>query len=278
MTVKHFFETKLSQVFGAYAENICFYYFSYHKKISAKDSIEQLKLDGIFFLAQYDLNRLLAGVPVQYVISFIEVLGYEFETSPEALIPRPETEELIQLIHELHLHANSQKVLDIGTGSGIIPISLKKKHADWELVGIDISTKALSLATKNARNLKVDIRFLNEDIFNFNSTETYDIIISNPPYIPKRECLLLEDSVRNFEPTLALEVPDDNPLIFYKAIINYAVKHLTKNGSLYFEIHQNFGEELLEEVKPFFQNCILRKDFAKNNRFILASVLQDNIN
>ncbi len=271
MTVKELFEASLHPVYGAYADDICSYYFSYQKHFKIKDSIEQLKLDGIFFLAQYDLNRLLAGVPVQHVVGLVEIMGQEFCTTPAALIPRPETEELIHFIHQKHQADQELNVLDIGTGTGIIPISLKKLHPNWSLFGLDISKNALRLASNNAQKLNAAIQLVNENIFAYESTKTFDIIISNPPYIPREECLILDESVRKFEPILALEVPDEDPLLFYKAILTFSLKHLTKNGCLYLEIHQNFGEEMIKLVSPHFANCTLKKDFANNDRFVLAS-------
>ena len=217
------------------------------------------------------MNRLLAGVPVQYVVGLVEVMGHEFCTTPAALIPRPETEELIHFIHQKHLADQELDVLDIGTGTGIIPISLKKLHPNWCLFGLDISKNALRLANNNAQNLNATIHFINQSIFAYESAQTFDIIISNPPYIPKKECLILDESVRKFEPILALEVPDEDPLQFYKVILMFSLKHLTKNGCLYLEIHQNFGEEMLKLISPHFANCTLQKDFANNNRFVFAS-------
>jgi len=271
MTVKELFEASLHPVYGAYADDICSYYFAYQKHFKIKDSIEQLKLDGIFFLAQYDLNRLLAGVPVQHVVGLVEIMGHEFSTTAAALIPRPETEELIHLIHQKHQAEQDLNVLDIGTGTGIIPICLKKLHPSWSLFGLDISKIALRLAKFNAKNLKEEVQFIDESIFTYECAQTFDIIISNPPYIPKKECLILDESVRKFEPILALEVPDEDPLQFYKVILMFSLKHLTKNGCLYLEIHQNFGEEMLKLISPHFANCTLQKDFANNNRFVFAS-------
>lgn len=271
MTVKELFEASLHPVYGAYADDICSYYFSYQKYFTIKDSIEQLKLDGIFFLAQYDLNRLLAGVPVQHVVGLVEIMGHEFITTPAALIPRPETEELIHLIHQKHQADQELNVLDIGTGTGIIPISLKKLHPNWRLFGIDISKNALRLASNNAQKLNAEVQFVHENIFTYESTKKFDIIISNPPYIPREECLNLDESVRKYEPIIALEVTDEDPLQFYKAILTFSLKHLAMKGCLYLEIHHNFGEEMLKLMSPHFANCTLKKDFAHNVRFILAS-------
>lgn len=274
MQVLEFFESKLKPVFKDYSENICHYYFLYQTKFKPSDSIDSIRFNGIYAFAQYDLNRLLAGVPVQHVVGLIDVLGYEFATSPAALIPRPETEELIsQIVNENHVD-KPQNVIDFCSGSGIIPICLKKKFSSWKISGIELSANALKLAKKNAQKLEVEVEWFNDDIFRYSSEERFDIIISNPPYIPYSEFMKLEKGVFDFEPEMALAVQDQDPLCFYKHIITFAQKNLNPGGKLYFEIHQNFGNELLQYMKVIFHTTELRKDFAGNDRFIIAHNLK----
>lgn len=254
------------------------------------------------------LKRLKNEEPIQYILGNTEFYGYPFLVDKNTLIPRPETEELVEWI--LDETAKSQKgkelnhlrILDIGTGTGCIAISLAKNLPTATIFAIDISADALKIAKKNATLNNVEITFLQADIlktdsldalankmkqFNFEnqiiSSETnptkklnFDIIISNPPYVRELEKAEIHLNVLQNEPHLALFVSDENPLIFYDKIADLAKEHLTKNGILFFEINQYLGNETLKMLKEkSFKNIELRKDLFGNDRMI--KVLKKNI-
>ncbi|WP_272149059.1 peptide chain release factor N(5)-glutamine methyltransferase [Tenacibaculum aiptasiae] len=230
------------------------------------------------------LERLLNEEPIQYIIGHTEFFGLPFKVNNHTLIPRPETEELvewiIQEINSMRKEFDSDKklsILDIGTGSGCIPISLKKNLSNVDVTSIDISEKALETAKQNAKLNQVDVEFLEKDILNTNSLpKQYDIIVSNPPYVRNLEKVEIKNNVLQNEPHLALFVDDDNPLVFYEKIADLAKIHLTDNGLLFFEINQYLGQETLKmlEDKKFTTNE-LRKDIFNNDRMIKISKKND---
>ncbi|MCF2873841.1 MULTISPECIES: peptide chain release factor N(5)-glutamine methyltransferase [unclassified Tenacibaculum] len=230
------------------------------------------------------LERLLNEEPIQYIIGHTEFFGLLFKVNNHTLIPRPETEELvewiIQEVNSMRKEFDSDKklsILDIGTGSGCIPISLKKNLSNVDVTSIDISEKALETAKQNAKLNQVDIEFIEKDILNTNSLpKQYDIIVSNPPYIRNLEKVEIKNNVLQNEPHLALFVDDDNPLVFYEKIADLAKIHLTDNGLLFFEINQYLGQETLKmlEDKKFTTNE-LRKDIFNNDRMIKISKKND---
>lgn len=219
--------------------------------------------------------RLLNSEPIQYIIGEADFFGLKFKVDNNVLIPRQETEELVQLILSEN---NSEiiKLLDIGTGSGCIPISLKKNRNNWDVSATDISNGALNVASKNAENNNVEITFLLDDICNsvvFNSDNKYDVIVSNPPYIPKMEINNIHNNVKYFEPHLALFSPDDDPLIFYKHIAEFSKIHLEKQGSLYVEIHERFANEVSELFKITGFNIItIINDINEKARIVKAKL------
>lgn len=219
--------------------------------------------------------RLLNSEPIQYIIGEADFFGLKFKVDNNVLIPRQETEELVQLILSEN---NSEiiKLLDIGTGSGCIPISLKKNRNNWDVSATDISNGALKVASKNAENNNVEITFLLDDICNsvvFNSDNKYDVIVSNPPYIPKMEINNIHNNVKYFEPHLALFSPDDDPLIFYKHIAEFSKIHLEKQGSLYVEIHERFANEVSELFKITGFNIItIINDINEKARIVKAKL------
>lgn len=223
-------------------------------------------------------ERLLRNEPVQYVLEEAWFYGMKFHVNKNVLIPRPETEELADwVIKDIERHAEKKHfaVLDIGTGSGCIPISVRKKIPGAEVSGIDVCSEALYVAATNAANLEADINlalldFLNEE--ERNKMGHYDIIISNPPYIRKSESDKMIKRVTDFEPAKALFVPDDDPLIFYKAIADFGKSHLSEGGTIYLEINEALGNDVTELFKQNgYANIILKKDMQGKNRMMKIS-------
>ncbi|EAQ41029.1 peptide chain release factor N(5)-glutamine methyltransferase [Polaribacter sp. MED152] len=225
------------------------------------------------------IDRLKKEEPIQYIIGHTEFFGYPFLVNKNTLIPRPETEELVAWIIEEINNNNTYKnknisILDIGTGTGCIPISLAKELPNATISAIDVSDEALEIAKKNALANKVNINFIEKDILNTsNLDDNYDIIISNPPYVRNLEKVEINNNVLENEPHLALFVEDNNPLIFYNKIADLALYHLTKNGSLFFEINQYLGKETIALLKTKHYKAIeLRKDIFKNDRMLKANL------
>ena len=221
-------------------------------------------------------------IPIQYILGKTEFYGFPFILNEHVLIPRPETEELITSILEKVLktktfHTNAKekqlKILDIGTGSGCIPISLKKSLPFAEITAIDVSNEALTIAKKNTVLNKVDINLTQQDILKTTSlNQLYDIIVSNPPYVRESEKKEIKNNVLNNEPHMALFVKDNNPLVFYNKIAELAKNHLSENGTLFFEINQYLGKETVELIKlKGFNKIQLKKDIFGRDRIIIAS-------
>lgn len=220
------------------------------------------------------VSKLKNNKPIQYIFGKTVFYGFDIKVSPYVLIPRPETEELIDWI--LKKHENSQKeltFLDVGTGSGCICITLAKHLPKNRAYAMDFSKEALEIAGKNAENQDVSVNFICDDILNpsekIHDLPYFDIIVSNPPYVCQSEQKLMHENVLDYEPGTALIVPDDNPLLFYKAIANYARKKLKSNGYLYFEINERFGCEMIELMQQHgFSEIILQKDINNKDRMI----------
>ena len=236
-------------------------------------------------LLQIATKQLEQEIPIQYIIGKTEFFGLPFHVNKEVLIPRPETEELVeQVLKKVSLikTCNSSKnetikekqlkVLDIGTGSGCIAISLKKQLPSSEVSALDVSNKALRVAKKNAFLNNVDINFVHQDILKTNDLDKlYDVIISNPPYVRELEKKEIKNNVLNNEPHLALFVDNKNPLLFYNKIAELAKKFLIKNGQLHFEINQYLGKETIKLLaEKGFKNIQLKKDIFGNDRIISA--------
>ena len=236
-------------------------------------------------LMQIATKQLEQEIPIQYIIGKTEFFGLPFHVNKEVLIPRPETEELVeQVIKEVSLiktyktasnEATKEKqitILDIGTGSGCIAISLKKQLLSSKISAIDVSDKALRVAKKNAALNNVDINFIHLDILKTNDLDQlYDVIVSNPPYVRELEKKEMKNNVLNNEPHLALFVDNKNPLLFYNKIAELAKNFLTKNGQLHFEINQYLGKEtVILLAEKGFKNIQLKKDIFGNDRIITA--------
>lgn len=217
----------------------------------------------------YIVERLQKNEPIQYVLGKTEFYGLDFKVNSNVLIPRPETEELVEWIL-LETKQVNPHLLDIGTGSGCIAIALAK-HLHYGTVDAwDISEKALEVARDNANNNNVSVKFSNVNVLEpVNIDKHFDIIVSNPPYITFSEKNELEENVLDFEPHEALFVPDEESLIFYNKIADIAVKMLNDKGYLYFEINQAKGSDIIELLKSKgFSNIELRKDISGNSRMI----------
>ncbi len=218
------------------------------------------------------LHQLKKEIPIQYIIGETDFFGLTFKVDKNVLIPRPETEELVQwIIDDFKNHPKeNMKILDIGTGSGCIAISLTKNIKNVQVFAIDISKEALKVAQENADLNDVTIRFEKINILETTIlSQQFDIIVSNPPYVRLQEKHQMKKNVTENEPETALFVDDENPLIFYEKIAQLAKNHLIKNGKLYFEINQYLGNEMIELLKKYhFQQIELKQDFYEVNRMI----------
>lgn len=221
------------------------------------------------------LARLKKEEPIQYILGKTEFFGLPFNVNKSTLIPRPETEELVEwIIKEVGESQSLLSILDIGTGTGCIPISLKKQLSDVNISAIDVSEKALTVAKKNAELNDVEVSFVLQDVLKTKELSgKFDIIVSNPPYVRELEKTEIKNNVLKNEPHLALFVEDDNPLLFYKKIGDLAKNSLTKTGLLFFEINQYLGKETVDMLKSKgFTKVEIRKDLFGNDRMIRAQV------
>jgi len=219
-------------------------------------------------------TALLAGRPIQYITGKTWFMGEPYIVNDQVLIPRPETEELVDWVIEYAaIKGKVLRILDIGTGSGCIAIAIKKALPEAIVSAIDISTSAIKIAAANAATLKADIEFIALDILNTAFLPgQYDVIVSNPPYIPMHEMKNMELQVTDHEPNIALFVPDEDPLVFYKAIARLAKLHLSTNGQLFFEIHYDQGETLIALLDEMHFHAELRTDLFGKDRMIRASL------
>ena len=218
------------------------------------------------------INELKTGKPYQQILGETEFYGLKFFVDEHVLIPRPETEELLELaiakIKAISRKSEDLKILDIGTGSGVIPIVLKKHFPKAEVTAIDFSENALNTAQRNADLHQVEINFIHQDYLQENLTEVYDVVISNPPYIGMEEESEIADSVKEFEPKMALFSPTSNALIFYEKIAQDCKNHLAENGLIFLEINQKLGKDTLELFVDVLEEVELLKDLSGNERFV----------
>jgi len=268
---KNKMKSTLSSIYESDELNSIFYLLSEEflqiprSKILLADEIElDSKKQKLFLDA---LDKLKKNEPVQYVIGKAAFMDLEFKVNSSVLIPRPETEELVRLMLKEDL--NGKEILDIGTGSGCIAISLAKNLPNAKVSALDISEEALKVARENAKINNVDINFINADIFDYQTEKKYDAIVSNPPYVTESEKSLMKQNVLGFEPELALFVEDKNPLKYYNSILQFSSKFLNSSGCLFFEINENFGLELNNLItnKHNFQVHFYPDVFNKN-RFV----------
>ena len=224
--------------------------------------------------------------PIQYITGEAWFYGLKFEVNENTLIPRPETEELVEWILNSPIihHPSSMNILDIGTGTGCIPISLKANLPQANVSAIDVSEKALEVAKRNAESNKVEINFIQTNILEvedlsqlpspiIHHPSSYNIIVSNPPYVRNLEKQEIKKNVLDYEPHLALFVEDTDALLFYRKIAQLALKNLSSNGLLFFEINQYLGKETVELLENLgFKNIELKKDIYGNDRMIKCSI------
>jgi release factor glutamine methyltransferase len=223
------------------------------------------------------LEKLINQIPIQYIIGKTHFYGLEFMVNENVLIPRPETEELVDWIVKLNTKLSKNKnlkILDIGTGSGCIAISLAKNITNSEVFAVDVSEKALVIAEKNAILNQVQVTLLPKNILETTTlNQKFDIIVSNPPYVRNLEKAEIKPNVLDNEPHLALFVSDNDPLIFYKKIAELATANLNPNGQLFFEINQYLGKETHDLLKSIgLKNIELRKDIYGNDRMIACNI------
>lgn len=217
------------------------------------------------------IKKLQKNMPIQYVVNKAYFYGLPFYVDSSVLIPRPETEELVSWILESVNIAEDVSVLDIGTGSGCIAVSIAKSLPKSEVFAMDISKKALKVAEKNSRIHNTNIRFINGNTLDLSTMpdRKFDIIVSNPPYIKEVEKLQMLPNVLDYEPEIALYVPDENSLIFYKHIAEYAYHNLKESGILFFEINENLSNEVFKILDSYyFTDIQIKVDFRGKKRMV----------
>jgi len=283
MILKEFqnrFHKELDAIYGGNEVDSFFYLLTEHYldlnrlSFALKPKLEIHEFDEIKF--QDALTKLKKAQPIQYIIGETEFYGLPFKVNEHTLIPRPETEELVHWIINQQPIINNQQlnILDIGTGSGCIAISLAKQLPNVKVYGLDVSGEALNIAKQNAELNEVEVTFIEANILTschsvLDAESTFDIIVSNPPYVRYSEKQEMKNNVLRHEPDLALFVGDKNPLQFYNAITEFAVNNLAEKGMLFFEINQYLGNEMKQLFAKYnFNNIELKKDMFGNDRMI----------
>ena len=224
-------------------------------------------------------EELLHGRPTQYVLGHAWFCGMRLQVDEHVLIPRPETEELVMEVKKMYADISTDrdhqfKMVDIGTGSGCIAIALKKYFPDWDVWAVDKYNGALAIAKTNAVLLDTEIHFVGSDILKEAKTDllpAFDLIISNPPYIPTADRSAMDDRVLDHEPHDALFVTDNDPLQFYKAIIAFSEQHLLRGGMLFFETHELYAQEVAALLEANgFEHIVVKKDFQEKERIVMG--------
>lgn len=281
MTIKEFYSKFTRELETIYpsgeASSITKIAFEHFIKMSsasiASHGLKQLEPSMVEVL-NIALTKLLNNVPIQYVTGRAWFYNSRFTVTDAVLIPRPETEELVlEIIHFLKKNS-PKKILDIGTGSGCIPISIKKNIPTAQISSLDVSEKALDVAKQNAIENNTEINFFQFDFLqdqNFTSLPRYDVIISNPPYIPQNEKTILDKNVTDYEPHLALFVPDNDRLLFYKKILIFAEEHLEKEGRIFLEVHEDFAKDTAEIFINAHYEVTIKKDMQGKDRMLLIN-------
>ena len=242
--------------------------------IRQKDTVSESDL--LYF--RNAVKRVIAGEPVQYVLGTTFFYNLEIDTDKRALIPRPETEELVDWMIKDFTSLKEGSLIDIGTGSGCIALAMKKALPLWSVTAVDISNEALSLVAQNALKNQLEIALIEDSALNFNEAlyaDEYTVIVSNPPYIPKKDSDQMAQHVLDFEPAMALFVSDNDSLIFYQKIGEFALKKLALNGTLYVELNENLAKEteaLLNKIG--FNKTEMRQDLQGRNRMLKAWMQQ----
>ena len=253
---------ELNSIFNLLAED---YLKISRSKILLANEIDLNESNQTLFLSA--LERLKTHEPIQYVLGKTNFMDLEFKVNSSVLIPRPETEELVRLMLKEDL--DGKEILDIGTGSGCIAISLAKNLPNAKVTALDISEYSLEVAKENAKLNNVNIEFINADIFKCKSDKKYDVIVSNPPYVTESEKTLMKQNVLDFEPRQALFVDNSDPLKYYEFIINFSKKHFNQNGQIFLEINENKRkgiENILDENDQYKSDFL--QDSFKKTRFL----------
>ncbi|MBO5805806.1 MAG: peptide chain release factor N(5)-glutamine methyltransferase [Tidjanibacter sp.] len=256
---------------AAIADRLCSDLFGFGRfEVAMDGDIEPQEFDNTLF--DNVLERLSSGEPVQYIVGHTEFFGRCFKVCSGVLIPRPETEELVAWVLEECGATEGCRVLDIGTGSGAIAISLAAERRDWSVDALELSPVAADVAEANAKANDVRVNVLRGDVFEFSpASESYDVIISNPPYIPLPEREDMEPNVRDFEPHEALFVPIERPLLFYERIADVAQVALRSGGWLCFEIHSPLADHTAQMLREKgFSSLMLRSDINSKPRMIIC--------
>ncbi|GAB4189417.1 MAG: peptide chain release factor N(5)-glutamine methyltransferase [Thermoflexibacter sp.] len=260
------------------AQNIAFLLIAFLYQMKKRDILLNREIsDNQYNAKSLDafIYRLQQHEPIQYVLGEAHFYGLDLKVTPAVLIPRPETEELVHLIIQENRHISSLNVLDIGTGSGCIPIILSKYLKNAQIHAIDISQEALAIAQKNAQANEAHIMFHQFDILSsdLEALPFFDIIVSNPPYIREIEKKYMQANVLHYEPVHALFVPDNQPLLFYERIAFLASKRLKKGGRLYFEINENFGKQVADLLLSLhFKEVKTFKDLQGKDRIVRGNL------
>ena len=278
---RKYYASELETIYGSDEANALImilleHYFSLDRVKIAMNPELRLSESELLTL-HFAVKELLTNKPVQYIIGETEFCGMRFFVDENVLIPRPETEEMVKKIASCRdkacLVPTGCDILDIGTGSGCIAISLAKLLTDSKVTAVDVSEKALNVARKNAKANEVNVRFILDDILNPQNPELidnqYDIIVSNPPYVCESEKSEMRANVLDYEPSSALFVSDNDPLIFYRRILEFAQKALKPGGEVWFEINENFGEEMKNLcLAKGFKDVEIIKDFRGKDRIL----------
>ena len=261
--------TQLTSYEQEEAENLVFWLFEQHLGLRRSDLQQAYPHPALPAALLEDFQRLLTGEPIQYILGEAPFYGRDFLVTPDTLIPRNETEELVHRILKEN-PAPGLRVLDLGTGTGCIPITLALELQSPEVFALDVSEEALAIARQNALKLEAQVQFLEGDLLGSIPTlATFDVIVSNPPYVPLRDQGEMHANVLNFEPHLALFVPDEDPLLFYRAIGTWGQRLLKKGGKLYLEIYENLAEELVTLLQSLgYSQVQVYPDLNGKNRMI----------
>ncbi len=278
--IKDYYYNSLSQIYSQseikVLLEIVFEHFLNYNKIEVKTKEENRLSESELLLFHFTLKRLKNFEPIQYILEEAPFYGMLLKVSSSVLIPRPETEELVELI--LKHTPNNSRVLDIGTGSGCIPIALKKMNPSLDVFALDISEEALIIAKENSEKNKTSVTFFQKDILQCDDLKALvghklDVIVSNPPYISALEKTSMDKQVTDFEPHIALFVSNEDPLIFYKKITLLASSSLTDKGQLFLECNQNYGSKVADIlIENNFKNVQKIKDINGNIRMIHGSL------
>ena len=284
-TIQNTFQKTLNKLYPSEEVDSFFYILieSYYKV-----SRIQLAMDHDLFVENFDtilksLELLKQQKPIQYILGETEFYGLPFKVNENTLIPRQETEELVEwIINEFGTRNSEFRILDIGTGSGCIAVSLAKNLPNAKVYALDVSREAIKVAKENAKLNSLDIEFIEADILSVchadlvSGSHKFDVIVSNPPYVRNLEKELMQSNVLENEPHLALFVENENPLQFYKAITDFAISNLNQKGVLFFEINEYLGKEMIQLLSDsHFKDIELKQDMFKKDRMIRGVLIDD---